>query len=215
MLYALLVSAPASSSSFLKSSFNCTHKSSFNCHIHNPEREINTVPVCLGNREPTVPEWPPPLSLSSPPLSLPNGAVFSKALEWAHPPCPQPESMSHGQTDVTDKRTQIRAFRLVYSMLCCCGDSAMLLFALVCGAGLSGLTWSKAFLRAILLVTSLWARWSFSCSRRKLVSWRRRFSCCQWQTYPLNLLLLHNNTITHMWGFTFIICIYISLVKIK
>lgn len=40
-------------------------------------------------------------------------------------------------------------------------------------------TWSRSFLKAILLVTSSWARSSFSCSSRILASCSRRFSLCK------------------------------------
>lgn len=40
-------------------------------------------------------------------------------------------------------------------------------------------TWSRSFRKAILLVTSSWARSSFSCSSRMLASWSLRFSLCR------------------------------------
>lgn len=49
---------------------------------------------------------------------------------------------------------------------------------LFCGRT-SNHTLSRAVLRATLLLISLWARLSFSCSRRRLASWSRWFSFCQ------------------------------------
>lgn len=40
-------------------------------------------------------------------------------------------------------------------------------------------TSSRQFLKATLLVISLWAKLSFSCSKRRLACWSRRFSFCK------------------------------------
>ena len=67
-------------------------------------------------------------------------------------------------------------------------------------------TWSRWFLREILLVTSSWARSSFSCSRRMLASCRRRFSlwtqhihirCTQTHTCHRQTLYWRTHTATH------------------
>lgn len=50
-------------------------------------------------------------------------------------------------------------------------------------------TWSRSLRRAILLVTSSWAKSSFSCSSLMLVSCRRRFSLCTHVNIPMKMSL--------------------------
>lgn len=48
-------------------------------------------------------------------------------------------------------------------------------------------TLSRVFLRATLLVINLWARLSFSCSRRRLACWSWRFSFCKPQKQSIKV----------------------------
>lgn len=124
-----------------------------------------------------VPLQSPPPCVSSLPPWPPVDVWSGPGLYRVHLLCPLPEdTLTTGGEKSTffPRRTFPREYFYIFSVK----------FWWRC-------TVSRAFLRATLLEMSLWARLSFSCSRRRLVCWRRRFSL--WKT----IYLLDQGTVTH------------------
>lgn len=61
-------------------------------------------------------------------------------------------------------------------------------------------TWSRSFRRAILLVTSSWARSSFSCSNLMLASCNLRFSLCRKRATARGGALVPGRTLRNKWN---------------